>query len=106
MQKLSKINSINDTRKQVWRYLSDNPNLLQKICDEIYNRYKLLLNINTVTFNPDINTITISRNSDRVVSTLNLLGMMTVLLSEYIDVHGTIPINITINHKYLIEVRL
>lgn len=106
MQKLSKINSINDIRIQVWKYLADNPDLPEKICNEIYNRYKLLLNINTVSFNPDINVITISRNSDRVVSTLNLLSMMSVLLSEFIDVYGNIPINITINHKYLIEIRL
>ena len=106
MQKLSKINSINYIRKQVWKCLADNPNLPEKICNEIYNRYKLLLNINTVSFDPDINVITISRNSDRVVSTLNLLSMMSVLLSEFIDVYGTIPINITINHKYLIEIRL
>lgn len=106
MQKLSKINSINDTRKQVWKYLADNPDLPQKICDEIYNRYHLLLNINTVSFNSDNNVITISRNSDRPISTLNLLSMMSVLLSEYINVYANVPINITINHKYLIEIHL
>ena len=70
MQKLSKINSINDTRKQVWKYLADNPDLPQKICDEIYNRYHLLLNINTVSFNSDNNVITISRNSDYIIITI------------------------------------